>query len=140
MRTRKVDVVENYHGTMVADPYRWLENAEDPEVLDWVRSQGEITEEFLSGIEARPSIKQRLTELWDYPRSSLPFKVGSWYYFQKNSGLQNQPVLFRQESVAADPKEIIDPNAWSERRHNRPQRLQSGGEGQIFGLHRIGPW
>ncbi|MFY9527156.1 MAG: prolyl oligopeptidase family serine peptidase [Limnochordia bacterium] len=114
MRTRKVDVVENYHGTMVADPYRWLENAEDPEVLDWVRSQGEITEEFLSGIEARPSIKQRLTELWDYPRSSLPFKVGSWYYFQKNSGLQNQPVLFRQESVAADPKEIIDPNAWSE--------------------------
>lgn len=114
MRTRKVDVVDDYHGTLVADPYRWLEDADDPEVVEWVQAQGNLTEKFLNEVQTRPAIQQRLTELWDYPRRSLPVKVGDWYYFQKNSGLQNQPVLFRQHGLEGQPVEIIDPNTWSE--------------------------
>ncbi len=114
MQTRKVDVTENYHGTLVADPYRWLENAEDPEVQEWVRGQGSLTEEFLSEVSTRSAIKGRLQELWDYPRCSLPLKVGDWYYFQENSGLQNQPVLMRRRGLDGKSTVILDPNDWSQ--------------------------
>lgn len=114
MRTRKVDVVEDYHGTAVADPYRWLENAEHPEVKEWVRAQRRLTEGFLGEVRTRGAIKRRLTELWDYPRHSLPRKVGGWYYFETNSGLQNQSVLVRCQELGAKPEVILDPNTWSE--------------------------
>lgn len=72
MQTRKVAVVDNFHGTLVADPYRWLENSKDPEVAQWVERQNALTEEFLSSDDPRPAIRRRLQELWDYPRTQLP--------------------------------------------------------------------
>lgn len=112
MKTRKEDVVHNYHGTLVADPYRWLENDSDEEVAAWVKAQHEITEEYLENVP-RASLKKRLAELWNYPRYSLPTQVGSYYFFQKNDGLQNQPVLYRQKGLKGKPEMILDPNEWS---------------------------
>lgn len=114
MQTRKVDVVENFHGTWVADPYRWLENSRDPEVREWVDRQNERTEEFLKTPERRPAIKERLAELWDYPRTFLPRKAGSWYFYEHNSGLQNQPVLYRKNGLDGEAEVVLDPNRWSE--------------------------
>ena len=112
MRTRKDNIVENFHGTMVADPYRWLENS-DAEVEAWVAKQHELTETFFDPIDPRPDLKKRLTELWDYPRAFIPSKVGSWYFYQKNNGLQNQPVLYRQQGLDGEPEVVLDPNLWS---------------------------
>jgi prolyl oligopeptidase len=113
MQTRKENVVDNFHGTLVADPYRWLENSGDPEVAAWVARQNELTEEFLSPGDPRPAIKERLLELWDYPRTQLPRRAGSWYFFQHNSGLQNQPVLYRQKGLDGEAEVVLDPNRWS---------------------------
>ena len=112
MQTRKENVVDNFHGTLVADPYRWLENSGDPEVAAWVARQNELTEEFLSPGDPRPAIKERLLELWDYPRTQLPRRAGSWYFFQHNSGLQNQPVLYRQKGLDGEAEVVLDPNRW----------------------------
>ena len=113
MQTRKDNTVDMFHGTSVADPYRWLENGEDPEVVRWVERQQELTEGFFETMDPRQDLKRRLTELWDYPRVSLPVKVGQWYFFQKNSGLQHQPVLYRQQGLQGRPEVVMDPNLWS---------------------------
>ncbi|HOQ73324.1 MAG TPA: prolyl oligopeptidase family serine peptidase [Limnochordia bacterium] len=113
MQTKKVNVVEDYHGTPVADPYRWLEDSGDPEVQVWVERQNALTEAFLQGEDPRPAIKARLQELWNYPRTQLPRRAGSWIFFEKNSGLQNQPVLYRQRGLSGEPKMVLDPNSWS---------------------------
>src|SRR5688500_14886947 len=113
--TKKVDVVDEYHGTKVVDPYRWLEDdvRTNPEVAGWVEAQNKVTFGFLESIPEREKIKKRLTELWDYEKYGSPFKAGGRYYFQKNEGLQNQSVLYVQESLADEPRVLIDPNAWS---------------------------
>ena len=80
MQTRKDNVVEDFHGTLVADPYRWLENSGDPEVAEWVEKQNEVTQVFLEPVETREAIQARLLELWNYPRTNLPRKFGSWYF------------------------------------------------------------
>lgn len=113
MKTRMGNTVENYHGTMVADPYRWLEQRGDAEVNAWVEAQNKLTEEFLQTSPHRDILRDRLTELWNYPRYSIPVQVGSWYFFQKNSGLQNQPVLYRQQGWGGEPSVVLDPNLWS---------------------------
>jgi len=113
MLTRKDNVVDNYHGTLVADPYRWLEKDTDPAVKAWVKAQHQLTEEYLEDVP-RAALKERLTELWNYPRLSLPVKVGPWYFYQKNDGLQNQPILYRQRGLKGEPEKILDPNTWSE--------------------------
>lgn len=112
MKTRKDNIIENFHGTLVADPYRWLE-ADDPEVEAWVDAQHERTAEFFASRDPRADLKQRLTELWDYPRAFVPTKVGPWYFYQKNSGLQNQPVLYRQKGLVGETEGVLDPNLWS---------------------------
>src|SRR5690554_3314587 len=99
MQTRKENIVDNFHGTLVPDPYRWLENSGDPEVQEWVAKQNARTENFLTEDDIRPELKKRLEELWNYPRTQLPRRVGPWYFYQKNSGLQNQPVLYRQQGL-----------------------------------------
>ncbi|PHI21739.1 S9 family peptidase [Lewinellaceae bacterium SD302] len=106
-------VVEDYHGTEVADPYRWLEddNAEDTKA--WVKSQNETTFGYLEQIDFRQSIEDRLTELVNYPRLSAPFRVGDYYFFSKNDGLQNQSVIYYQKGLDAEPEVFIDPNALS---------------------------
>ncbi|MHC4660592.1 MAG: prolyl oligopeptidase family serine peptidase [Planctomycetota bacterium] len=106
------NVVDDYHGTKVADPYRWLENADDVETIAWVEKQNEITREFLATSE-RGRIIEKLTALWDYPKYGSPFKRGGRYFFFKNDGLQNQAVLYVQETLESEPKTVIDPNTFS---------------------------
>jgi prolyl oligopeptidase len=114
--TRTVDTTDNYHGTEIADPYRWLENdvREDPQVNDWVAAQNEVTFAYLATIPEREVIEKRMTELWDYERFGLPQKRGGRYYYSYNDGLQNQEVVYTQTSLDAEPVLLIDPNTWSD--------------------------
>ena len=111
--TRKGDVVDNYHGTKVADPYRWLEDVDAPETRSWVAAQNRVTFAYLEQIPERERIRRRLTELWDYPKYGAPFKKGGRYFFFKNSGLQNQSVLYTQGSLSAEAELLLDPNTLS---------------------------
>src|SRR5436309_7448132 len=94
--TKRIDHTDDYHGTIVPDPYRWLEDdvRKSPEVAAWVAEQNKVTEAFLNSIPEREGIRRRLTELWNYARYSVPEKEGSRYFFSKNDGLQNQAVLY----------------------------------------------
>jgi prolyl oligopeptidase len=112
--SRKVNHKDNYHGTTVADPYRWLEEADSRETAAWVEAQNLLTFSYLESIPERAYIRQRLTELWDYPRHDTPFKEGGHYFFFKNDGLQNQSVLYKQASLDAEPEILLDPNTLSE--------------------------
>jgi prolyl oligopeptidase len=112
--TRKVDQADDYFGTLVADPYRWLEDENSEETKNWVTAQNELTFGYLKGLSNRDQIKSRLTELWNYPKYSAPFKKKDKYYFYKNDGIQNQSVLYVQETLDSEPKVVIDPNKFSE--------------------------
>ena len=114
--TKKVEQVEEFFGVKVSDPYRWLENdvRQSSEVADWVKAQNKVSFGYIESLPFRKEIDQRLTELWDYEKYSAPFRRGDKYYFQKNNGLQNQYVLYSMDSLGAEPKELIDPNKWSE--------------------------
>ena len=103
--------VDVYHGTNVADPYRWLEDLDSPPTAAWVAAQNELTFGFLAGLPQRNRFRERLTALWNYERIGVPTKEGGRYFFSRNSGLQNQAVYLVQESVAAEPRVLIDPNA-----------------------------
>jgi len=111
--TRKGDVVEDYHGTQVADPYRWLEDPQSEEIKAWVEEQNEVTFDYLKNIPYREQIRERLTELWDYPKYSAPYKKGGRYFFSKNDGLQNQSVLYMQQTLESEPVPVLDPNTFS---------------------------
>ncbi len=113
--TRRVDHTDDYHGTKVADPYRWLENdvRTDREVADWVAAENKVTEAFLSSIPERPAIRKRLTGLWNYEKVSAPSKEGGRYFFSKKDGLQNQFVLYTTERLGTEPRVLLDPNTWS---------------------------
>ncbi|TDQ32893.1 prolyl oligopeptidase [Zeaxanthinibacter enoshimensis] len=111
--TAKVDTVDNYFGTDVPDPYRWLEDDRSAETEDWVKRQNNVTQEFLSQIPYRKDLKNRLEKLWNYERLSSPFKEGDYTYFYKNDGLQDQSVLYRQKGDGT-PEVFLDPNNFSE--------------------------
>lgn len=113
--TKTIDHVDELHGTSVPDPYRWLEDdvRESKDVAAWVEAQNKVTFDFLKSIPERDAIEKRLTALWNYEKISAPFKAGGRYYFSRNDGLQNQNVLFRQETLQSEPKVLIDPNTWS---------------------------
>ncbi len=108
--TKKGDVVDDYHGTKVADPYRWLEDDNSEETKAWVTEQNKVTQDYLSKIPFRDKVKKRLEELWNYPKYSSPFKEGEYYYFFKNEGLQNQSIAYRQKGLNGKPEVFIDPN------------------------------
>jgi prolyl oligopeptidase len=108
---RKAAVVDDYNGVKVADPYRWLENADDPETVAWVDQQNTLTRSLLDRPE-REAIKKRLTELFDYPRLSVPTRRGDRYFYSRNSGLQNQSVLFVREGKGPE-RVLLDPNTLS---------------------------
>ena len=114
--TKKIEQIDDYHGTEVDDPYRWLEDdvRESSDVEAWVKAQNEVTFNYLKQLDHRESIEARLTELWNYEKIGTPFKRGDWYYFWKNDGLQNQSVLYRQRTLQSDPELVVDPNTWSE--------------------------
>jgi prolyl oligopeptidase len=113
--TRKGDQVDDYHGTKVADPFRWLEEdaRQSKEVAAWIEAQNKVTFAYLEAIPERPRIRQRMTELWNYPRYSPPHREGAKYFFSKNDGLQNQAVLYELASLDSTPKTLLDPNTWS---------------------------
>src|SRR6266550_590501 len=111
---RKSDVVDDYHGTRVPDPYRWLEDPDSPESRAWIEAQNRLTAAYLAEIPARAAIRQRLTKLWNYPKYGAPVRKAGRYFFLKNDGLQNQSVLYKQASLEATPETLLDPNILSE--------------------------
>ncbi len=111
--TKKVDVEDNYFGTIVPDPYRWLEDDRAEDTKAWVVEQNACTNAFLDQIPFRAAIRERLTKLMDYEKFSQPFKEGAYIYFYRNTGLQNQSVLYRQRSENEVPEVFLDPNTFS---------------------------
>jgi prolyl oligopeptidase len=111
--TTIVEQVDDYHGKAVSDPYRWLEDVDAPETLAWIEAQNRLTFSFLESIPQRPALQKRLAELWDFPRLAAPFKRGGCYFQFRNTGLQNQDVLFVMDSPETPGRMLLDPNQLS---------------------------
>ncbi|HSH64211.1 MAG TPA: S9 family peptidase, partial [Bacteroidia bacterium] len=109
-KTRKVDTIDTYFNTQIADPYRWLEDDRSKETAEWVKEENAVTYEYLSKIPFRDKIKSRLTKIWNFEKRGVPFKKGKNYFFYKNDGIQNQSVLYVQEGLDGPPKILLDPN------------------------------
>ena len=107
-------VVDIYHGQPVPDPYRWLEDLDSEQTRAWVEAQNRLTFDYLQRIPARQRLLERLRQLWNYEKYSQPFKEGGRYFYFKNDGLQNQSVLYTQESLEAEARVLLDPNTLSE--------------------------
>lgn len=114
--TRQVDQTDDYHGTQVADPYRWLEDdvRESEAVADWVTRQNQLSYGYLENLPEREPIRERLTELWNYERFGAPEKRGDNYFYFRNNGLQNQSVMYVQNGLDGEPRVLIDPNEWAD--------------------------
>ncbi|WP_344707683.1 prolyl oligopeptidase family serine peptidase [Sphingomonas swuensis] len=114
-QTRRDNVVETQFGVAVADPYRWLENdvRKDPQVAQWVAAQNQVTNGFLATLPGRDTLKQRMTQLYNYERVGVPVKKGRSYFYQRNTGLQNQSPLFVRDSLNGPERLLIDPNSFS---------------------------
>lgn len=110
--TRKVNQEDDYFGTRVADPYRWLEDDRSEETRNWVIDENKVTNDYIARIPFRDAIRNRLKELWNYARYTAPFKEGDYTYFYKNDGLQNQSVLYREQG-SNGPEVFLDPNKFS---------------------------
>ncbi|MEZ5069713.1 MAG: prolyl oligopeptidase family serine peptidase [Bacteroidales bacterium] len=111
--TRKGDVVEDYHGTQVADPYRWLEDDMSEETAAWVKSQNELTFSYLEKIPFRNELKDRMTQIWNFSKMGLPVKKGDLYFYSFNSGLQNQDVVYVRTGLEGEGRVFLDPNTLS---------------------------
>ncbi len=107
-------IVDNYHGTRVADPFRWLEDPNDPRTLAFIEAANATSSSYLEQLPTREKIKERLTQLFDYPKLGLPVQADDCYFYRKNDGLQNQAVLYRQKGLTGEPTVILDPNRWSD--------------------------
>ena len=113
-QTKKDSTVKDtYFGTVVPDSYRWLENDTSSETAAWVKAENEVTQNYLSQIPFRDAIKSRYEELYNYEKYSAPFRQGKYMYYYKNSGLQNQNVLYREADGSTTPEEFLDPNTFS---------------------------
>src|SRR5687768_12921197 len=108
--TRASDQVDNYHGTSVADPYRWLEDTDAPETRAWIESQNALTFGYLGTLPQRAPIRERLERVWNYPKFSVPVKVKDRYFTLENTGLQNQPVLYVRDEIDGKPRVLLDMN------------------------------
>jgi prolyl oligopeptidase len=111
--TKKVNAVDNYFGTKVADPYRWLENDTSAATAEWVKEQNQVTNDYLTKIPFREKIREKLTKVWNYPKYGVPFREGPWYFYNKNNGLQNQSVLYVRKWLNGNPRVLLDPNTLS---------------------------
>lgn len=112
--TRKTDTVDVYFGENVADPYRWLEDDNSAETAEWVAAQNKVTDAYLDKIPFRAQIKERLTTLWNFPRYGVPFHKGNYYFYSKNDGIQNQSILYVQDSLKGESRVFLDPNTLSD--------------------------
>jgi prolyl oligopeptidase len=111
--TKKVDTVTNYHGMLIADPYRWLEDDKSDETKEWVTAQNKVTFDYLNQIPYREQWLKRLEEINDYPKYSSPSRKNEYFYYSKNDGLQNQSVLYRQKGLNGKAELVLDPNKFS---------------------------
>ena len=112
--TKKVDTVDVYFGTQVADPYRWLEADNSAETAEWVKAQNAVTDSYLEKIPFRNKLKEKLTALTNYEKMGTPWKEEGKYYYFKNNGLQNQSVLYECDSLGGEARILLDPNTLSE--------------------------
>jgi prolyl oligopeptidase len=112
-QARKADQIDDYHGVKIADPYRWLEDLDSAETRAWVEAENKLSFDYLAAIPARNTLKDRITKLWNYEKYGVPFKEGDRYFYFRNSGLQNQSVLYTVSGLDAPPKMILDPNTMS---------------------------
>ncbi|HTW97768.1 MAG TPA: prolyl oligopeptidase family serine peptidase, partial [Acidimicrobiales bacterium] len=112
--TRRSDQADELHGELVGDPYRWLEDSNDPETRSFIEAQNKVTESWLAAIPAREEIRSRLGEIWDHPRAGLPFERGGRWFQFRNSGLQNQSVLYVMDRPEDEGHVLLDPNLLSE--------------------------
>jgi prolyl oligopeptidase len=107
---REGDVVTDYHGTKVADPYRWMEDLNSKEVAEWITAQNKLTFGYLEGLSIRQALRERLKEVWDYPRTTLPRLEANRLFYRKNSGLQKQAPIYMRAGLTAPPVLLVDPN------------------------------
>ncbi len=112
--SRKSDSAKEYFGVSVPEPYDWLEDDNSQETKDWVIAQNKVTQSYLQSIPFRQQIKDRFTQLWDYPKVSAPFKSGGIWFSSKNNGLQNQSVIYKLASPEDEGEVFLDPNTLSE--------------------------
>jgi len=110
--TATTNVADTFFGTVINDPYKWLEDDRSGETAAWVNAQNKVTFGYLEKIPYREEIKERLTELWNYEKFGMPFREGDYIYFTRNDGLQNQSVVYRQKE-GGEPEVFIDPNTFS---------------------------
>jgi prolyl oligopeptidase len=111
--TRKSGTVDTFYGLSVADPYRWLENTTDPETQQWIAAENSLTFAYLAAIPRRAAIRERLGELWNFPRTGLPVRWSDILFYTYNSGLQNQPVVYAERAKNGEKRIILDPNTLS---------------------------
>ncbi len=111
--TARTNHVDDYHGTKVPDPFRWLEDDNAADTKAWVEAQNKVTFGYLDTIPERARLKERLTKLWNFERYGLPHKEGARYFWSKNDGLQNQSVLYVADALDAEPRVLLDPNKLS---------------------------
>jgi prolyl oligopeptidase len=109
-KAKTVDQVDDYHGTKVADPYRGLEDTDSADTRAWIEEENKVTFHYLEQIPYRQAIHDRLKTLWNYERYGVPEQQGGRYFYQHNTGLQNQSVLLVADSVTAEPRLLLDPN------------------------------
>jgi prolyl oligopeptidase len=113
-KTAKVSQIDDYQGTKIEDPYRWLEDDTASNTKEWVQAQNKVTFDYLSKIPFRDKIKARYTEIFNYPKYSSPYRLGEYYFFSKNDGLQNQYVTYYQKGLEGTPEVFLDPNKLSD--------------------------
>ncbi len=135
--TRKVDQVDTYHGTQVADPYRWLEDDNSAETAKWVEAQNKVTFAYLEKIPFRAQLRTRLERLYDYPKYSAPSRKRDLFFFYKNDGLQNQSVLYVQQGIDGKPEVLLDPNAWSSDGTVRLLTFSPSKDAQVRGVRHV---
>jgi prolyl oligopeptidase len=110
---RRGDDADDYFGTTVPDPYRWMEDLDSPEVIAWREAQNALTFSYLARLPLRDRLRERITALWDYPKTGLPVREGGRYFYARNSGLQRQAPIYVRASFDATPELVLDPNALS---------------------------